>query len=132
MKKDYLDVEICESVVCCSYIVTNTVIVQCEHFLLVSVELDHRSALILVPLENTSDLSGTNVNTVISDSTKGGHASLRKDDPLLTCPLCSPSTTITESYSLFGTIVSSMSCFTSAAKKETAGYSRLFVTDTRY
>lgn len=45
------------SVVSCSYIMTNQVIVQCEDFLLISVELDHRSALVLVPLENTAHLN---------------------------------------------------------------------------
>lgn len=35
------------------------------------------------------------------------------DDFLLTCPLCSPRTTMMVSLSLFGTTVSSMSCFTS-------------------
>lgn len=39
-----------------SHIVTNTVIVQREHFLLVTLELNHRFALVLVPLENTADL----------------------------------------------------------------------------
>lgn len=44
-------------VCCCPNIVTNGVIVQCEHFILVSVELDHRSALVLVPLKNTANLN---------------------------------------------------------------------------
>lgn len=50
--------------ICFSNIVTDEVIVQSEHFLLVPVELDHRAALILVPLENTTDLNKTNVNIV--------------------------------------------------------------------
>lgn len=50
--------------ICFSNIVTDEVIVQSEHFLLVAVELDHRAALVLVPLENTTDLNKTNVNIV--------------------------------------------------------------------
>lgn len=52
-----------------------------------------------------------------------GHTDCTQQDPFHTCPLCSPSTTIMESYSLFGTMVSSMSCFTSAAERRT---NRLF------
>lgn len=42
-----------------------------------------------------------------------GHTDCTKRAHFHTCPLCSPSTTIIESYSLFGMMVSSMSCFTS-------------------
>lgn len=47
-----------------SNVVTDEVIVQSEDFLLIPVELDHRAALVLVPLENTADLNKTNVNIV--------------------------------------------------------------------
>lgn len=101
----------------CSNIVTNRIVIQCEHFLFISVKLNHCSALVLVPLENTADLHRKmQVNTI-----RPIHICKRKSDPdalLLTWPLCSPRTTITESHSLFGTMVSSMSCFTSAIKKK--------------
>lgn len=111
--------------VCCSYIVTNGVVAQCEHFLLMSVELDHRSALVLVPLENTAHLnrhiSEIEINNMNNNQI---HTSWRKDDPdLLTCPLCSPSTTIMASSSLFGIIVSSIVCFTSVTGSRILVYS---------
>lgn len=104
-----------ESAVCCSYIVTNGVIIQREHFLIMSVELNHRFALVLVPLENTADLN-KQMDALLLVTVQYTHPA-KKDYPLLTCPLCSPSTTIMESHSLFGIMVSSMSCFTSDTKR---------------
>lgn len=42
----------------------------------------------------------------------------QEDDCELTCPLCSPSTTMMRSDSCLGTMVSSISCLTSARRKE--------------
>lgn len=61
------------SLVCCSYIMTNGVVVQCEHFVLVPVQLNHRFAFVLVPLENTADLRRqTSVGVRGVDSSTGG------------------------------------------------------------
>lgn len=89
---------------------TNSVIVQSEHFLLVAVQLNHCSALVLVSLEHTAHL-GQKKQTYKCLTGERMHTDA--DDDVLTCPLCSPRTTMTVSPSLLGTTVSSMSCFTS-------------------
>ena len=90
---------------------TNSVIVQSEHFLLVSVELNQCSAFVLVPLKNTAHLRKQ--NHINAWKKKKAQMHIYGDDFLPTCPLCSPRTTMMVSLSLFGTTVSSMSCFTS-------------------
>lgn len=46
----------CGSVLAASDVVTDTVIVQREHLLFVPLQLHHRSALVLVSLEDPADL----------------------------------------------------------------------------
>lgn len=110
----------CKSVNCSSYIMTNTVVVKCKRFVPVSVKLNYCSALVLVPLKNTANLKYKKKYICCNCCTNQDpdpHI-MRKNNCELTCPLCSPSTTIIESYSLFGTMVSSISCLISAKQKK--------------
>lgn len=103
--------------ICPSNVVTNGVIVQREHFLLVSVQLNHRSAFVLVPLENTAHLEQQTSIKALKAVKRRPHTCA---GVLLTCPLCSPSTTMMDSLSPFGTTVSSISCFTSDRNTQAA------------
>lgn len=62
-----------KSVLCSSHIVANTVVVVCKHFVPISLKLHYRSALVLVPLKNPTNLGRDEDTRLLLDKSGPKH-----------------------------------------------------------